>query len=59
MVAKVVALLFVLAAMPLTTILIMLNGWGLQPRSWGWIILGNVFQLFLLGLSGAVTRDDK
>ena len=42
-----------------TMILVMIYGWGLQPKSWWWIIgmnlLGNILsQLFIL-----VSRDKK
>ena len=28
-------------------VLIMINGWGLEPQSWGWIIGGGIASSFL------------
>jgi len=42
-------------------ILVQMHGWGLQPKSWWWIILGNlvgviIAQFFLL--TGKAVLDD-
>ena len=35
--------LFSVALSALVTILVMINGWGLEAKSWGWIIGMGVF----------------
>jgi hypothetical protein len=59
MLAKVIALLFITLSTILMTILILMNGWGLEPRSWGWIIIGNLVQMALVGLSQIVVKADQ
>ena len=40
-----------------TSILVMINGWGLEPKSWTWIIgvylVGSLFSSFLVALTMA------
>jgi hypothetical protein len=38
MFAKFIANTALVAASIVLSILVMIHGWGLQPRSWGWII---------------------
>jgi hypothetical protein len=41
-------------------IAVMEYGWGLRPRSWGWIIgVGFFATVFLYALRDAVNKDDK
>lgn len=51
--------MLVVGLMVLSSILVMMYGWGLQPRSWGWIIgVGFFVQVALRGLSDAVSKKD-
>ena len=58
-VRKFVVLLFGIAIGLLTTIAVMIKGWGLEPKSWKWIIgiylLGHFVSLIMM----AIAKDDK
>jgi hypothetical protein len=38
------------------SILTMMLGWGVQPKSWGWIITGYIISMVMSGLYGAVLK---
>lgn len=39
-----------------TSILVMINGWGLEPKSWGWIFSGYAVTGTVSLLSQAITK---
>lgn len=40
-------------------ILIMINGWGLEVKSWGWVIGGGVFGRVFIELINVVSKNDS
>lgn len=36
--------------------LVMINGWGLEPQSWGWIIGGTVASVLMMALGQTVAK---
>ena len=47
--------LFVLSVA--VSIFILMNGWGLKPASWGWILGGAGFQMLVLCISTILNKD--
>lgn len=39
--------------------LVLINGWGLEPQSWGWIIGGTVASLILMALAQLAVAMSK
>ena len=54
---KRIATLFLAIIVYAVSILIMINGWGIEPQSWAWIIGGHLVALFITVLSAAVIND--
>jgi len=51
---------FVLAVLIGLDILVKIYGWGLQPRSWAWIIgVGFFANLFVHMIASRLTKSDK
>ena len=46
--AKAIASLTVLSLIIALSVLVMMEGWGLEPQSWWWIIGGGVFGHYVL-----------
>jgi hypothetical protein len=42
MIYKLMTTLFLFTLTLVLTILVMIHGWGLEPKSWGWIIGGGI-----------------
>lgn len=40
-------------------ILVMINGWGLEPKSWGWIIVGGIIVRSIIGIMEFVAKKEK
>lgn len=60
MLNKLLAGLLVLALMVGLSVLVMINGWGLEPKSWWWIIGGGLFgNAFLRVMADAVVDSKK
>lgn len=36
---------------------VMLFGWGLEPKSWGWVIWGNIGVILTSAVIQAITAD--
>jgi hypothetical protein len=59
-VAKFLAVLFLLTLTVGMSCLAMIYGWGLQPRSWWWIIgVGIVLNLVIRMVSDAVLKENQ
>lgn len=41
------------------TVLVMIYGWGLTPKSWPWIILGGIGARLIVAIMEAVVKADK
>ncbi len=55
---KILALLFVFITLVVLNVLVMINGWGLEPKSWWWIIGVGVFaQLFMKTIGDKILED--
>lgn len=57
--AKFIATLAVLAALVGLSVLVMMYGWGLQPKSWWWIVGGGVFGNVFLKVIGDKVMSSK
>ncbi len=56
---KLLAILFVLTCIVALQVLIMMHGWGLEPRSWWWIVGGGVVgQTFLKALGDKALKSE-
>jgi hypothetical protein len=56
-VTKLLSYLFLMCLAVLTSVLVIMYGWGLQPKSWWWIIGGGVFaNTFLRMLSDRIGK---
>lgn len=55
-----IALIFVLAVMVATSILVNIYGWGLQPKNWWWIIgVGLFWNVFARFIGDKVIEEGK
>jgi len=54
---KLTVLLFGWVGVCITSILIMIHGWGLKPQSWSWIIGGYVVLSFVTLMVQALGSD--
>lgn len=55
---KVFALLFVLCVMVGLQVMVMIYGWGLEPKNWWWIIGVGLFgQTFMRMIGDKVLKD--
>jgi hypothetical protein len=60
MISRVIASLALLATAICLSILVMINGWGLTPRSWWWIIgAGLCIQVIIHALVDMVKKEGK
>ena len=41
------------------TVLVMIYGWGLTPKSWPWIIFGGIGARLIVAIMEAVVKADK
>jgi hypothetical protein len=58
MVSYVTALFFLICCSVALQILVLIHGWGLEPKSWWWIIGGGIFlMVFLRALMEKIDRD--
>lgn len=56
---KLLATLLVICAVVGLSILVMIYGWGLEPKSWWWIIGGGVIgQVFLKVIGDKVLKSE-
>ena len=53
---KLLAVLMIYVISVIVSVLIMIHGWGLDPKSWGWIIGGAFFQLTMLVISASLNN---
>lgn len=58
MVAKLLAVLFLYAAGIALGVGIMVYGWGLEPKSWLWIIGGGVVGRFIVASFEHVVKEE-
>ena len=59
MLARLVSTIFILITMVYLNILVSIHGWGLEPKSWGWIIgVGFFVQIFIKFLGDAILRKN-
>jgi hypothetical protein len=57
-IAQLLARLLLLTATVVISILTFIYGWGLQPKSWGWIIgCGFLGNLMVIGFSLALDKE--
>lgn len=57
MASKVVATIFGFILCLIISILVMIYGWGLEPKSWFWIIVGGVVVRGIIGLMEAISKQ--
>lgn len=53
---KIALNLIALAVLLGTSILVMIHGWGLEAKSWGWILGGTLAGLFIAAVLKAVAE---
>ena len=41
------------------SIAVMINGWGLEPKSWWWIIGGGILLKFLVEILSQIAKNEK
>jgi hypothetical protein len=58
MLAKFVAYVSLLLVSVVLGVLILVNGYGLEIQSWGWIIWGCLAQIVILALNLTIAKDD-
>ncbi|MCP4607726.1 MAG: hypothetical protein GY845_03275 [Planctomycetes bacterium] len=56
---KLIALLFVITVTIGMSILVMIYGWGLEPKSWWWIIGVGIFGQMFMKLIGDKVLESK
>ncbi len=56
---KLLALLLVLSVSVALSILVIIYGWGLEPKSWGWIVGVGVFMQVFMKIIGGKVMDEK
>jgi len=56
---KVLLGLFGLTVAVVTSVLILRNGWGLEPKNWNWIIWGNLFGHLFAQIVIEVAKDAR
>jgi len=57
MLAKIVSQFAIMAMSFFIGLGVLMYGWGLQPKSWGWIVGGAFANLFFLIVSLALTKS--
>lgn len=56
MIYKFMTTLFLFTLTLALTVLVMIHGWGLEPKSWGWIIGGGIVARFIVSLIEVITK---
>jgi hypothetical protein len=55
---KIIASFAIFALTIIVGILVMIQGWGLEPKSWWWIIGGGVFIKFALAILEVIQKNE-
>lgn len=55
---KTAASILLLILSVIVTILVLIYGWGLEVKSWGWIAFGAIFNLMVLVTAIALEKED-
>jgi hypothetical protein len=58
MVTRIIAFVSLFVIGLTLTILVMIYGWGLEPKSWWWIIGGGIAGRILLGILEIITKQE-
>ena len=58
MAAKVIAGIFGFILSLIISILVMIYGWGLQPKNWAWIILGGCIIRIIIEVMTELAKKD-
>ena len=58
MAAKVIASIFGFILSLIISIAVMIYGWGLEPKSWAWIILGGIVIRIIIETMTELTKKD-
>lgn len=53
---KGLAVLVLLFSVAIVSILSMIHGWGLEPKSWGWIIAPMIWMVFVQVISEGLKK---
>jgi len=56
---KIISVLALFTLCMVINILVMINGWGLEPKSWWWIIGGTYFARTVVEIMSTVAKEDK
>lgn len=55
---KTAASILLLILSVIVTILVLIHGWGLEVKSWGWIAFGAIFNLTVLIIAIALEKSN-
>jgi hypothetical protein len=56
---KIISILALYALGIVLTIMVMINGWGLEPKSWWWIIGGGIVLRFIIEMIQAAAKKGE
>jgi len=56
---KVIASFILFLTIIAASVLSMIYGWGLKPKSWGWIIGGYVYVSVVSGVAGSLSNGER
>ena len=56
---KIISILALYALGIVLTIMVMINGWGLEPKSWWWIIGGGLALRFIIEMIQAAAKKGE
>jgi hypothetical protein len=59
MFSKAIAVVFGFILTIIISIAVMIYGWGLEPKSWSWIVGGGVGLRFMVSLLEAIAKKEK
>lgn len=57
--SKFLSAIFLTSLMILITVLVMIHGWGLEPKSWWWIIGGGVGLKLIVGIMEIAVKKEN